>query len=112
MSGDRTVVWYEDACADVSFYPEDRAMEYVLLGLSGEVGELCNKYKKVLRDDGCALSRDKRLAMIDEAGDVMFYLARLAHELGTDLDHIMRANVDKLASRKRRGVLGGEGDKR
>lgn len=109
---ERTVRWYEDACASVSFYPEDRALEYVLLGLAGEAGELCNKSKEVLRDDKCVLSRDKRLAMIDEAGDVMFYMARLAHELGTDLDHIMRANVDKLASRKRRGVLGGEGDRR
>lgn len=108
----RSVAWFEEACDDVSVYPRERALEYVLLGLAGEVGEICNKYKKVLRDDAMALGRDKRLAMADELGDVMYYAARLAFELGTNLDEVMRANVDKLQSRKKRGVLGGSGDTR
>lgn len=108
----RTVKWFEDACADVSVYPRDRALEYVLLGLSGEAGELCNKYKKILRDDDSKLSDEKRLALIDEAGDVAFYLARLAFELGSNLDEVMLANVVKLRSRKSRGVISGSGDGR
>lgn len=108
----RTVQWFEDACADTATYPPERGLEYVLLGLCGEAGELANKYKKVIRDDGGTLSSDRRLALLDEAGDVAWYLARLAFELGSDLDEIMRANVEKLGSRKRRGVISGAGDTR
>lgn len=108
----RTVEWFEEACAETATYPVDRGLEYVILGLCGEAGELANKYKKTIRDDGGEMSRERRLALMDEAGDVAWYLARLAFELGTNLDEIMRANAEKLASRKRRGVLGGSGDSR
>lgn len=108
----RTVKWYEEACADTATYPVERGLEYVILGLCGEAGELANKYKKTIRDDGGVMTRERRLALIDEAGDVAWYLARLAFELGTNLDEIMKANAEKLQGRKTRGTLGGSGDKR
>lgn len=108
----RTVEWFEEACADTATYHAERGLEYVVLGLCGEAGELANKYKKTIRDDDGKLSRERRLALMDEAGDVAWYLARLAFELGTNLDEVMRANVEKLQSRKRRGVLHGSGDAR
>ena len=51
-------------------------------------------------------------AMAKELGDVLWYVAQLATELGLDLDDVAEANLEKLLSRQRRGVLSGSGDDR
>ena len=51
-------------------------------------------------------------AMSSEIGDVLWYAARLADELGLDLGQIAQENMDKLLDRKSRGVIGGSGDNR
>ncbi len=50
--------------------------------------------------------------MSTELGDVLWYVAQLASELDLNLDEIAQANLDKLLSRQRRGVLSGSGDER
>lgn len=93
------------------------AINYCLLGLADEVGELIGKWKKCLRGDDHALppgilSPERRSAMLAEAGDVRWYLERLLVELGSTMDEIEAANVAKLMSRIKRGVLRGDGDNR
>lgn len=83
------------------------SLAYCALGLVGEAGEYSEKVKKYLRDDVF----DTRAAAL-ELGDVLWYLARSAEELGYDLSEIAQMNIDKLNSRKERGVLGGSGDNR
>lgn len=61
--------------------------------------------------DGTPLS-DVKQVMAAELGDVLWYTANLATELGYDLNRIAGENVNKLQSRKVRGVLGGSGDNR
>ncbi|OIO32652.1 MAG: hypothetical protein COZ49_00330 [Candidatus Yonathbacteria bacterium CG_4_10_14_3_um_filter_47_65] len=85
---------------------------YPTLGLVGEAGEVAEKIKKVIRDDGGEVSPEKREEIKKELGDVLWYVAQVASELGLELDDIARKNIEKLFSRKERGMLGGSGDNR
>lgn len=107
---------YSDDIVPVATYPESgtgsaMALAYVGLGL-GEAGEIQGKIKKILRDDGGVVTDEKRLEIAKEVGDLLWYVARTAEEIGYDLEEIAKMNVAKLISRQERGVLGGSGDNR
>ena len=88
------------------------AMYYLALGLGDEAGEVQGKIKKILRDQSGNVT-DKNIADIKkELGDVMWYIACLADYFGLSLEQVAQTNIDKLSSRKDRGVLGGSGDDR
>ena len=87
-------------------FPANKALEYLSLGLVGEAGEVANKVKKIIRD------KKTDVDVAGEIGDVLWYCAMLADYFGVDLGKIMEDNIDKLQSRKKRGVLGGSGDSR
>jgi NTP pyrophosphatase (non-canonical NTP hydrolase) len=83
-----------------------------VLGINGEAGEVAEKVKKIIRDKDGKMTKQDKLELGKELGDVLWYLAVFAHDLGLPLDRIARENLDKLQSRKARGVLGGTGDNR
>ena len=85
---------------------------HLVLGLVGETGEIAEKVKKLVRDKNSDLAQLDRDDMAAELGDVLWYTAVLADFLGLSLDDIAQRNVDKLADRQRRAVLGGSGDNR
>ena len=106
---------YQLATEATAVYPNDTeimALSYVTLGLTGEAGEIANKVKKILRDAGGEVTKEHRDNIAAEVGDVLWYLTRLADELGYSLEEIATSNMEKLASRKDRGVLQGSGDNR
>lgn len=83
-----------------------------VLGINGESGEIAEKIKKVIRDKNSVISQDDKDELAKEIGDVLWYLAVFAHDLGIPLEDIAQANLDKLKSRQSRGTLGGSGDNR
>jgi NTP pyrophosphatase (non-canonical NTP hydrolase) len=83
-----------------------------VLGINGEAGEVAEKIKKIIRDKNGEISQADKDEMAKEIGDVLWYIAVLAHELGFSFDDVAQQNIDKLQSRKARGVLGGSGDNR
>jgi NTP pyrophosphatase (non-canonical NTP hydrolase) len=93
-------------------YPREAWLAYPALGLAGEAGEVAEHAKKAIRDDGGAVGDERKRAMAKELGDVLWYVAQIATELGLDLDEIARQNLEKLLSRQQRGVLSGSGDDR
>lgn len=54
--------------------------EYLALGLSGEVGEVLNKLKKIIRDDDGQLTEDAARHIALEVGDVLWYVVTIAHK--------------------------------
>ena len=101
---------YQRKAKETAIFPPSTALEYLTLGLVGEAGEIANKTKKVIRDRLPTESWKHNLP--SEIGDVLWYCAVLADYLDYDLGKIMENNLDKLKSRKKRGVLGGSGDNR
>ncbi len=105
---------YQKKALETATYDEKYKILYPVLGLGNEAGEVLGKIKKWLRgDDGeGAMSLDRKQALKEEMGDVLWYLAVLAHDLDLELNDIAQVNVDKLSSRKERGAIKGDGDKR
>lgn len=85
---------------------------YPTLGLTNEAGEVAGKIKKVFRDKAGVISSSDRDALKAELGDVLWYLAQVATELGLSLDDIAENNIAKLLDRQARGKIHGEGDDR
>ena len=104
---------YQQRSRETARYPDVGANPiYPTLGLCGEAGEVADKVKKVIRDQQGAFSADTVAALKLELGDVLWYVAQLASELGLNLDGVAQANLDKLASRSARNVIAGSGDDR
>lgn len=111
---------YEKAAQDTVVYPSfgENAV-YPAMGLADEAGEVLGKVKKYLRVNGddpraADLKNDPSLrgAILQEMGDVLWYLALLARELDTSLEEVALINNGKLGGRKLRGTLHGDGDNR
>lgn len=74
---------------------EREKLSMLCMGLSGETGEVVDHVKKHLFQ-GHALDRQK---VIDEAGDVLWYLANLLNIVGTTLEEVQEHNIKKLYGR-------------
>lgn len=103
---------YQAATAPTAIYPPEHGLVYTALGLASEAGEVAGKVKKAIRDEGGFVSPERREALAHEIGDVLWYCARLAAEIGYDLNDIGAMNLSKLTARKSQGLLGGDGDTR
>ena len=103
---------YQSEANKTAQYPLDRGLEYLALGLASEAGEVAGVVKKMIRDDGGALSRERTQKLIDELSDVLWYAAEIATLLDINLSSVARRNIEKLADRAERGVIKGSGDNR
>jgi NTP pyrophosphatase (non-canonical NTP hydrolase) len=105
---------YQDRAKLTASYPEigGTLFVYPALGLAGETGEVVEKIKKIMRDEGGVVSDVKREEIKKELGDVLWYLSEIARQLEIPLEDVAIANIEKLTSRYARGVVGGSGDNR
>ena len=104
---------YQYRASETAIYPNiGKNYLYPLLGLLGEVGELANKIKKIQRDKGGLIDDTITKAIINELGDILWYLSQFATELNISFSDIAETNLEKLRSRKNRNKLHGDGDNR
>jgi NTP pyrophosphatase (non-canonical NTP hydrolase) len=83
-----------------------------IFGLVGESGEVAEKFKKIIRDKQGALSGEDKAEILKELGDILWYVNSVASLLGSSLEEVAMKNLDKVLSRKARGVTKGSGDNR
>jgi NTP pyrophosphatase (non-canonical NTP hydrolase) len=101
---------YQEFTRTTAIYPKDQALVYLGLGLASEGGEVAGVIKKAIRDN---LSEEEvKELLVKELGDVCWYLARLADELGLSWEEILIKNMEKLTARKENNTLQGFGDHR
>lgn len=115
-----------ETCMDSS-----RNFSYMFLNLVGEIGEFSSKVAKKIRKKELfvgynSLSKNHQELgkyqnpfhyetedeLKQELGDVLWQLAGLCEVSGTSLEEIAQMNIEKLASRKERGKIDGNGDNR
>lgn len=125
--------YQRNALLTASYPDRGRNLVYPALGVAGEAGELAEKVKKLWRNHGimsgdfikasdCTVENCPicpklpgnilREGIIAEAGDVLWYLAAIAYELGISLEEIAQKNLAKLADRRDRNVIKSQGDNR
>nr|DAI83983.1 MAG TPA: NTP-PPase-like protein [Caudoviricetes sp.] len=111
--------------------PESDNLFYMLANLIGEVGEFSSKAAKHMRkgklhittterdEEGRILhtqmwnvSDEERHLMLSEIGDILWQTAGLAKVMGVTLEEVAEENLAKLASRKQRNLIDGDGDER
>lgn len=99
---------------------------YMMLNLVGEVGELASKIAKMQRSGWMNFSKDGDIEpqmsfaewadfsdeLMKEAGDILWQLTGLCKVMGWTLEYVAKGNLEKLASRAKRGVIDGNGDNR
>lgn len=98
---------------------------YMLSGLTAEVGEINDKIAKAIRkgwikidnnnivfqpQTGCPYDFTDEL--VKEISDCLWFVAGMSYVLNEPLNNVGHINLDKLASRKARGVIDGSGDNR
>jgi NTP pyrophosphatase (non-canonical NTP hydrolase) len=108
---------YQKAALATATYPNfGHNTLYPAMGLGGESGEALDKVKKWWRNYNATQGNDytdeQRIELAKELGDCLWYLAALSYELETTLEDIAVLNLEKLTSRRDRGVIKSEGDNR
>ena len=101
---------YQKLARLTAVYPEEHKVVYPALGLCGEAGEVADKIKKTIRGDSSLVDVTGNIA--GELGDVLWYLAILADDLGVELEDVAKWNVDKLQRRMKSNKIKGDGDNR
>lgn len=106
---------YQDKASVTATFTGKQAeheLMYLTLGACGEVGEIAEKVKKIIRNDDGVISEEKRELLKLEVGDVLWYLSQLSRVLGFSLDEAAQANIAKIMDRRARGVIKSSGDTR
>jgi hypothetical protein len=101
---------------------------YIGLKRAADAGVVCEMLKKTLRDRPGAYAPDQyyrlgrkvrralevmnKEGVLKEHGDVMFYSAYLADELGYKINKVYTTNMDKFTRRRAAGRVHGSGDDR
>ena len=85
---------YTDFTRKTAKYPKRREKEYLMIGLMNEAGEVGGAFKKEIRD-----RVDNTDLIIDEMGDVLWYLTRLCDVYDIKISELMVNNMDKLFQR-------------
>ena len=111
---------------------------YMMLNLVAELGEFSGKVAKAIRKKKVSIGNPEQQEntypnellfnaelyqgspefgeFIDElkkeAGDILWQLSGLCNVMGWELEDVARMNLEKLADRKNRGVIDGNGDRR
>lgn len=76
------------------FFEEGTSQETLFVGLSAEVGEVMSERVSETRR-----GTERTNEILDELSDILWYVATIAEQRGSSLEHLMNHNVNKLVER-------------
>jgi len=82
------------------------------LRLAGRAGSVCERVKKLYRDDGGELTEERRGLIMAGLSQTLAALAGACLTCRLRMDQVAELNAEKLLDRKRRGYITGDGDDR
>lgn len=119
---------YQRAAKRTAIYPhQGENLIYTTVGLAGEVGEFCNKVKKLMRsyelqqgkniddysgDTGSTRAIKLIQSLEGELGGILWYLSQCCTELGIPFNQCGLNNLNELSNRVKKDEIEGEGDDR
>lgn len=104
---------YQKLTRKTAVYPTiGKKYIFPMLGLAGEVGEVSEKIKKLFRDKNARLTKESRIEIAKELGDVLWYITQLISDLGLNFSDIVRMNLEKINYRHKENKVHGSGDNR
>lgn len=104
---------YHTAAMGTAIYPgKGQNIVYPCLKLAGETGEVSEIVGKMIRDNQGVLSDEIKQKIKRELGDVLWYIAALADEIGCSMEDIAKENLTKLKLRAELNLLNGSGSDR
>ena len=93
-------------------YPNGNRIEFYTFGITEEAGEVAGKIKRVYRDDSGRVTLDRRMQILTELGDLLWYMVRMVDVLSSSMDEVREINHLKLSQRVANNTLHGSGDNR
>ena len=78
-----------------AIYPNDREVDYTIVGLGSEIGELAEVYAEAKKGFYGKLNGTDTKEALSECGDIQWYVAATADALGFQLDWVLQqTNTD------------------
>lgn len=110
MAVSRRLTKLDEYQAFVTSSTKHRDHIYPVLGLNGEVGEFTEIIKKLWREHGAdwpTAFKDPfvRADAVSEMGDILWYLTRIASNLGISLEEVANKNRAKIMDRITNGKM-------
>ena len=105
---------YQERALDTVIAADDPLLAKTIwaMGIAGEAGEVVEKWKKIVAYQDGKMTESDLAELGKEMGDVIWYIAVMAHDLGLSLEDVALKNLQKLQDRQKRNVLKGRGDNR
>lgn len=85
---------YQEQASKTALYKKETALEYTILGLVNEAGEVADAYKQILK---AGQNSQSALNLAKESGDCLWYLSQVVRELGLEIDVELSALTEKYA---------------
>jgi NTP pyrophosphatase (non-canonical NTP hydrolase) len=93
---------------DLNTFVEKNNLDYYLLGLASEAGDVVGRMKYVYRDYGGKISAVEKEKIKRELGDVLWYVSAICDRMGFSLEEVAEMNIKKLSNRMLNDTLHGE----
>ena len=87
---------------------EANELDYYLLGLAAETGDVVSRMKHVYRDYGGKVSLIEKERIKKELGDVLWYLSAICDRFDFSLEDVAELNLKKLSNRMQNNQIHGD----